>query len=145
MAKRRAENRRLPKLSEPEARLHRHEVWAKVVTRIGRPAVSWVGIAFCIYWVAQILIEWSGQTTAADLRLDLSGSGWRGAVLLVAILFGAGLFGAGGFVYGEWRRRLMRKTVRHLEGPKRARETELDPQRSSSGLTRSGETPEEED
>ena len=49
MAKRRAEIRRLPKLSEPQARLLRHEVWAKVVTRIGRPAVSWTGFAFCTY------------------------------------------------------------------------------------------------
>ena len=140
MAKRRAENRKPPKLSEPEARLYRHEVWARVVTKIGRRAVSWAGIAFCTYWAAQPFIEWSGKTTEADLHLALSGSGWREAVVLVSILFGAG-----GFLYGKWQRHLMRKTVRHLEGPKRVRETELDPHRSSSGLTRSGETPEEED
>lgn len=76
----------------------------------------------------------------ADLRLDLSGSGWRDVVVLFAVLFGAG-----GLAYGRQRGRLMRETVRHFGGPKRARETALDPRRSSSGPTRSGETPDEED
>ena len=140
MAKRRAGNRRLGGLSEHQARLYRHEIWARVATRVGRPAVSWAGLGFCVYWGAQTLIEWSGQATVADLRLALSGSGWRDVVVLIAVLFGAG-----GLAYGRQRARLMRETVRRLGGPKKARETAIDPQRSSSGLTRSGETPDEED
>ena len=137
MAKGHAGSRRL---SEAEARLYRHEIWAKVVTRIGRATVSWTGLAFCAYWAAQAAIEWSGRTTMADLRLGLSGSGWRDVVVLVAVLFGVS-----GIAYGRQRGRLMREAVRHFEGPKRAREAALDPRRSSSGLTRSGETPDEED
>ena len=76
----------------------------------------------------------------ADLHLGLSGSGWRDVVVVVAVLFGAG-----GIAYGRQRGRLMRETLRHFGSPKRARETALDPSRSSSGLTRSGETPDEED
>ena len=140
MAKRRAENRRFGGLSEHQARLYRHEVWAKVVTRVGRAAVSWAGLGFCVYWGAQTLIEWAGQATVADLRLALSGSGWRDVVVLISVLFGAG-----GLAYGRQRERLRRETVRRFEGLKKARETALDPQRSSSGLTQSGETPDEED
>ena len=144
MAKRRARNRELGGLSEHQARLYKHEIWARVATRVGRAAVSWAGFGFCVYWGAQTLIEWSGQAIVADLRLALSGSGWRDVVVLIAVLLGAG-FGAGGLAYGRQRARLMRETVRHFEGPKKARETALDPQRSSSGLTRAGETPDEED
>ena len=140
MTKRRAGSRGLDGLSEHQARLYQHEIWAKVVTRVGRPAVSWAGLGFCVYWGAQALIEWSGQATVADLRLALSGSGWRDVVVLIAVLFGAG-----GLAYGRQRARLMRETVRHFEGLKKAHETAIDPQRSSSGLTRSGETPDEED
>lgn len=144
MAKRRAGSRRLDGLSEHQARLYRHEIWAKAVTRVGRAAVFWAGLGFCVYWGAQALIEWSGQATVAELRLALSGSGWRDVVVLIAVLFGVGV-GASGLAYGRQRARLMRETVRRFGGPKKARETALDPQRSSSGLTRSGETPDEED
>ena len=136
----RAGSRKPRRVSEHEARLYRHEIWAKVVTKIGRAAVSWAGFAFCIYWAAQAAVEWSGQTTLADFRLSLLGGGWRD----FAVLLGT-LVGAGGLAYGCQCRRLMRQTVHRFEGPKRARETALDPHRSSSGLTRSGEPPDEED
>lgn len=125
--------------SEREARLYRHDIWAKAIARIAPAVVRWTGIAFCVYWAAQVAIAWSGETTEADLRLILGGTGCAKVAALGI------LFGFGGIVYGKRQERLLRKTVRHFEASKRAREKALDPDRSSSGLTQSGETPQEKD
>ncbi len=97
-------------LSEHEARLYRHDIWAKAVVRVVRAVVPWTGIAFCVYWAAQATIEWSGETTAADLHLILEGTGWAEIVAALGILFGFG-----GIAYGKQRKHLLRKTIRHSE------------------------------
>ena len=127
-------------LSEHEARLYRHDIWATAIAKVAPAVVRWTGIVLCAYLAARVAIDWSGETTEADLRLILGGTGWAVIVAALGILFGSG-----GIAYGKRRERLLRKTVRHFEASKRAREKAIDPDRSSSGLTQSGETPQEED
>ena len=65
----RSHDRKSHELSEHEARLYRHDIWAKAVVRVVHVVAPWTGIVLCAYLAARVAIEWSGETTEADLRL----------------------------------------------------------------------------
>ena len=127
-------------MAEHEARVARADLWAGTIAGIGRDVVRWSGIGYCAYRASLVLIEWSGKTTAADLTLAMEGGGWPATTALVGITVGLA-----GIAYGRTQAHLRRETIRHFESRTKALERALDPNRSSSGLTPSGETPPDEE
>jgi hypothetical protein len=85
------------------------------------------------YWTRDVLLAYAGKTTLADVAIRLA------ADLKIDKMF-AYLFGGGGVAYGLLQRRLRRQTIARLTPRSRAREEELDPNRTSSGLTPRGTT-----
>lgn len=127
------------RLSEPEARLLRSDAWAKTVGKLGHQIVRWTGICVLGYWAHLVLVEWTGQTTVAEVTLALQATGWQGLTALAGCAVGAA-----GVVYGSSQARLRRRTIVHLTSRIKELETTHDPDRSSSGLTAAGETPQED-
>ena len=141
MAKRRSGRRRPPRqISEHESRLFRSDLWATTVSKVGVALVRWTGICFCGYQASLVLIAWSGETTMADVTVALKATGFSGAAAGLGVLVGVA-----GLIYGKVQARLRRETIRQFEARVRELETTLDPGRSSSGLTTSGDTPPEEE
>ena len=141
MAKRRSERRRPPReISEHESRLFRSDLWATTVGKVGVAVVRWTGICFCAYQASLVLIAWSGETTIADVTVALKATGSSGAAAGLGLVVGAA-----GLIYGKVQAWLRRETIRQFEARVREHETALDPGRSSSGLTTSGDTPSEEE
>ena len=140
MAKRRSGRRKPPReISEHESRLFRSDLWATTVGRVGVALVRWTGICFCAYQASLVLIAWSGDTTIADVTVALKATGPSGTAAGLGVLVGVA-----GLIYGKVQAWLRRETIREFESRVRELETMLDPGRSSSGLTTSGDTPPEE-
>ena len=127
------------RLSEAETRLLRSDAWAKTIGKLGHQIIPWSGICILGYLAHLVLIEWTGQTTIAEVTVALRATGWQGLTALAGLAVGVA-----GVTYGHSQARLRRKTILHL-GPRiKELETAHDPDRSSSGLTASGETPQED-
>lgn len=105
---------------------------------IGSRAVKWGAIAF-IAWQARLAIEaLAGRTTVASLAAALvKPDGGKDEIIPWGL---AAMFG----LYGLRQRAIRRKLTKRLAGDRQAKEKALDPKRSSSNLTASGETPDEE-
>ena len=135
----RIRRQRARRLTEPEARFLRSDAWARSVVKLGHQVVRWTGICVLGYLAHLVLVEWTGQTTIADVTIALGATGWQGLTVLAGLAVGVG-----GVVYGLWQARLRRKTIVHLTSRIRELETTHDPDRTSSGLTAAGETPQED-
>ena len=142
MAKRRSGRRRPPReISEHESRLFRSDLWATTISKVGVALVRWTGICFCAYPG----ISGVDRLVRRDDfgRRDGRSDGYRrssGAAAGLGVLVGVA-----GLIYGKVQAWLRRETIRQFEARVRELETMLDPGRSSSGLTTSGDTPPEED
>jgi hypothetical protein len=90
-----------------------------------------VVIAFWVYKTAAVL---AGHSTDASFFLGVLSDIKVSQGLLAA-------FGLGGLSYGARQRHLRKKNIERLEGRLRELEQMVDPGRSSSLLTRRGETP----
>jgi hypothetical protein len=100
---------------------------------------TFLGIAYCTYLTVDSL---AGKTTLANIVLSLLTD--MKVSEGVAYAFGA-FFGGGGIAYGEVQRRLRRRVTRDQANRAALRERRIDPNRSSSNLTPSGDTnPEDE-
>lgn len=84
-------------------------------------------------------MDWSGKTTAADVKLAFTSGGLPQASIFLLVLLAA--FAVLAVLYGRSQARLRRDTVRHFESRMKRLEKALDPHRTSSGLNPSGETP----
>jgi hypothetical protein len=127
-----------PKATIHDVRLKRVEFWIVVANgtfELLRPAVWFAGLSSVSYFLVALPIYYAaGKKTDVNFfyqaivnaRLDLAAS------LAAAALFG-----------GLWQRerRLKRNDVRRLHGRIKELETLLDPARTSSGLTETGDTP----
>jgi hypothetical protein len=90
-------------------------------------------IAWCAY---RTIASLSGETTIAHIVINLLGS--------VSVSQGvAWIFGVGGTGYGVYQRKLRRDYIEKHEARVKGLEAQIDPDRSSSGLTRRGQTPKE--
>lgn len=103
--------------------------WASVANNV----VRWGGILGIVYYTAQAVQSLAGQQTAAALILQWPTEykvhvaiPWITAVAFVA--------------YGLLQRYLKNRTVRELHQYIKELEQRVDPKRSSSGLTSTGET-----
>ena len=88
--------------------------------------------AFVAYQVREIVSVLAGKTTPADITLNILKSGKRDFVA-----YGVGSLA---LLWGAFQRRLRRRTVKHLKARLKALERQLDPGRSSSHLTSTGDT-----
>ena len=136
----RRRNNRVRRFNEHELLTARHLMWSNVISNIGREIIRWGGIVFCVYRVSLVGIEGAGKWTVADVDVKIdTGIPWfwlvHGAWAIITV---------SGFIYGMNQARLRRQNIRHFEASKKALEIKIDPRRSSSQLTKSGETPSEE-
>jgi hypothetical protein len=100
-------------------------------------AMKWGSISFLAYCLYLSVNSLAGQDTFAKIGIGFM-------VNMTVSKWVAYVFGLGGTAYGWNERRLRRNTVLRL-GPSRLEyERRLDPRRSSSGLTLSGDTSPEE-
>ena len=87
-------------------------------------------VAWCFYASIKAL---AGQQTNANVFLSFFADFRISEVL-------AYIFGTGGVLLAYRERRLRQKTVKHVQGRNQQREKEIDPGRTSSQLTPTGET-----
>jgi hypothetical protein len=100
----------------------------------------WASATFGIFYFGfDALKAFAGEFSTADLNFIASGEVNKWVPVLISILIGGP-----GFAYG-WRQRKLRKKYidRYTERIK-ILEKYIDPDRSSSGLTSTGETPPED-
>lgn len=108
------------------------------VGSIARTFIRFGTIAFCAYMAKEALVALAGKVTTANILVEFLSS----ISVNVAIAWTLAVFGVG---YGVLERRMRKRAVRHLAERKAALELRLDPKRSTSGLTRTGDTsPEDE-
>lgn len=98
---------------------------------------KWGAIAYGAYCLYSSIASLAGLDTFARIGVEFAAN-------MTVSKWAAYTFGAGGIAYGVNEKRLRRNTVRRL-GPKQVEyEQALDPRRSSSGLTQTGDTSAEE-
>lgn len=86
-----------------------------------------------VYLISSTVSDLAGKTTLADIVVQVLLAG------NVRELISYGIAG-GGIAYGLNERRLRKAAIRHLSQQKAAFEKFLDPNRSSSQLTETGDT-----
>jgi hypothetical protein len=122
----RAENRMLRQLRSSES-------FVSVLNNL----IKWAGlfgISFCAYLSIDAL---AGQTTAADIGIKFLADVKVSEAL-------AWLLGGSGIAYGWRQRKLRRDTVERIQPRVQQLEKQIDEGRSSSKLTRRGDTPPED-
>lgn len=112
-------------------RVRKAEIKASVANAFIRYGFSF-GIA---YWAYRVVDTLAGRTTLADIGIDVSVIANENVGQLLAWLTGAG-----GIIYGLAQRRLRRRTIHRLQGRIRDLETQIDPGRTSSSITTTGQT-----
>ncbi|RYH70476.1 MAG: hypothetical protein EON54_01365 [Alcaligenaceae bacterium] len=114
----------------------RRLVAISVIEQVGL-TVRWLGViaGLCFFtWCVHLIIDaLAGRATNANIVLSLLANVDFSAILL----WGAG---AGGVGYGYSQNRLRKRTVSHLHRRIQQYERELDPNRSSSNLSSTGDT-----
>lgn len=114
-------------------------MWAPNVTKHLALAFKCLTIAWSVYWLKSALVA-VAQIVVANVEPDVSGPFW-----ILALVVGVGvLIAAPALSYGRRQRHLRLDTIVRMGARIRQLEARLDPERSSSGLSSSGETPEEE-
>jgi hypothetical protein len=118
---------------------NRHSRFIQIVdsiTRLSLVGIQWAGLVGIMYFTYNSVSVLSGKATFADIGIRLIGD----------LKISEGLaycLGSGGILYGLNQRRLRRQTIEHLSSRLRRYESQIDPNRTSSGLTPKGTTPPE--
>lgn len=91
-------------------------------------------------WWAPVVQEFAGQTTAAliGLKAEVNGTVTIATSTWVTVM--AIIFGLSGILYGQRQARLRKKTVANMSDQLKECEKQLDSKRTSSNLTKSGDT-----
>lgn len=103
------------------------------LTAITKMVIRYGTIALIGYFARDVLIEWTGETTSANLLFNI----------VTDIKFPVAALGATNvitFVLYRRERQLRQDNTKHMHRPVRAKELEIDPERSSSNLTERGTT-----
>lgn len=107
-----------------------------VVDQVGMTARTIVRVAcvmFVAYMFKETIKELAGRETVTNILVSFFGS----LSVNVAIAWG---LAAAGVAYGEYQRRLRKRTVSSWASRKAELERHIDPRRSSSGLSHDGDT-----
>ena len=128
-------SKRKPTRAELEAEnkfLKRHRNSRSVASIINN-LIRWGGVVGVSYFIFLSIEALAGETTAADIGINLLADVRLSEVFAV-------LFGGGGVIYGIRQRSLRRSAVERLQGRVKKLEKQEDPGRTSSGLTPRGDT-----
>ncbi len=98
-----------------------------------RLMVPWGALVAIAYWIHADIVALAGKQTLAQIGLSFMGD----IKISDAVAY---VFGAAGAGYGMAERTLRRKTIARLADENRRLEQMVDPQRTSSNLTRHGTT-----
>lgn len=93
----------------------------------------WGALVLIAHEGAEVLIEYAGKQTSADIAMSFFGD-LKVSITLSLIV---GIFGG---AYGLLQRKLRKDTVERLQGRIQELESVIDSRRSSSKLTKRGET-----
>jgi hypothetical protein len=107
-----------------------------VAEEIGKTVRVLLICAACVaivYLLGHAIESLSGKETNANIFIDLLGK-IEVSVVLSWVVGGAGI------AYGRYERKLRKSTIDRLQGRIKSLEQELDPNRSSSKLTTTGDT-----
>lgn len=121
------------KTDDNNVQIHKMYAIADVVTKLGSELFKWsalVGIAYFGYESISVI---AGKVTLADISFSWFMSKDMAAFLGV-------LVGAGGIVYGKRQARLRKDTIARLHTYQEKYELTHDPSRTSSYLTKRGDT-----
>jgi hypothetical protein len=123
------QNERLRTENQAIQSYHSTKFWSGAV----RTATRWTGGCFIAYFTYLSVEALAGRTTLANIAVNFIGN-------LTVSKSLAYLFGAGGAGYGLYERKKRQRAVGHMHGHNKSLESIIDSRRSSSGLTRTGET-----
>jgi len=98
-----------------------------------RLLIPWGALVAIAYWVHSDVVALAGKRTLAQIGLSFVGD----IKISDAVAY---IFGAAGAGYGIAERTLRRKTIARLSEENRTLEEMVDPQRTSSNLTKRGTT-----
>jgi hypothetical protein len=104
------------------------------VTVVTRDIIKYIGYVLIARYVYLIIAVLAGKSTSADIAIDFLGklkvAGGIGGTLIV-----------GGILYGAGQAALRRRNIQRLASVKNELERIIDPNRTSSHLTKRGKTP----
>ena len=109
-----------------------------MIEKLGSMFIKWGGGVIMTYFLYLIIKELAGKNTWADIDVNFLGKKTILIFIIGSMLFL--IFGIGGLLYGRHQSKLRKDTVEQLGGRVRDFETEADPKRSSSNLTKRGDT-----
>lgn len=115
------------------------------IAKVLQSLIKWGGICVVTYFISRFagVTTWTNIDLNATAQIDIEQmQATRTAVpaLLKWIVFSALFFGIGGVVYGHRQAKLRKDTVEHFSRLQIQWEKDIDPNRSTSGLTVRGET-----
>lgn len=116
-----------------ENRILRNAKTAEGIVAVANNFLKWGGIVLIFYFLDHSIAALAGKNTSSDIAVSLITDFKINKYLGYAI-------GGGGALYGYGQKELRRKTIERLHGQIKILEEKLDPRRSSSKLTKSGDT-----
>lgn len=117
-----------------ENRILRDTRWVQAATSIVNTVVRWGAAVWIASYLYRSVVVLAGETTVADFGLRVLGD----LQVSTALAWVVAVCGAG---YGTWERRVRKKAIERLTPRHRDLERQLDPRRTSSGLTPRGDSP----
>ena len=137
-----SEQHRRPEASDDLRRYHiAMDTAARIVDAVSKVLQSgfkWGSLFGCFYFAMDALKAYAGHVTLADVQFSVLFS--EHAATTFALLFGAG-----GVLYGRRERKLRKETIERLHPFQRRYEESIDQGRTSSLLTRRGDTRKEDE
>lgn len=105
----------------------------RAISKVINQGILWVGIVFCVYFIANGLAAYAGKTSSANMFFsvitDLRANEWFGL-----------LFGGGGVGYGLLQRNAKKKVIREKSERINLLERQIDTGKQTSALTPEGES-----
>jgi hypothetical protein len=103
------------------------------IIAVARLAIYGTVFVLSVRYIAGAFMVYAGKQSYADLSLSLVGK-------LSLDRWLAYIFGSGGVAYGMLERNLRKSNIKRMRGQTSEFELRMDPKRTSSGLTRTGDT-----
>jgi len=118
---------------EVELRVLKRTRLAYNITTIIVNFMKYGTIVLCVYYITSAFATLAGKTTIANVVVNFLGNLKLSETV-------AWIFGIGGTIYGYAERRQRQKTIQRQHGRVKTLEQQIDPKRSSSHLTETGDT-----
>ena len=125
-----SENERL----KAELSFLKRQKWKNSITHLLEKLIQWAGTVLCFYFGANAAIHFAGLKTSTDVDLNLAAGGIQFKDVIYWITIGLVI------LYGYGQRRLRIKFIEKNSERTSKLEATIDEGRTSSGLTRQGET-----